>query len=138
MRSKDKTTLDAIRGVRTEIQKAKTAPDFDGDDGDAFQRHVIAAYVKTLRKSLETYEGLGDRGAEHATKLRAEIDCLSRWLPETLDAAATAALVDRAVAEIGSDPKLAGRITGAIMKEHRDAVDPTLVRKLVNERLGSA
>lgn len=138
MRSKDKVTLDAIRNVRTEIQKAKTSPDFDGDDGEAFHRRVIASYVKTLRKSLETYEELGDRGADHATKLRAEIDCLSRWLPRKLDEAATAALVDAAIAEVGTDPGMTGRIMGVIMKENRDVVDPALVKRLVDERLGSA
>lgn len=135
MRSKDRTTLDALRGARAEIQKAKTAPDFDGDDGDDFHRRVISSYVKSLSKSLETYEELGERGAEHASKLRAEIDCLSRWLPRKLDAEATAALVDEAVQRLGNDPKLSGRIIGEVMKGHRDDVDAAVVRVLVEERL---
>jgi uncharacterized protein YqeY len=138
MRSKDKAVLDAIRNVRTEAQKAKTAASFDGNDDDAFYTAVISTYVKTLSKSLETYEDLGARGAEQAAKLRTEIEYLSRWLPSKLDETATGALVDEAIAEVGSDPKMAGRIMGHIMKDHGQDVDPALVKRLVEERLSGA
>ena len=139
MRAKDRVTLDAVRNVKTELQRAATAEQAPDDpDSDAFVQGVIAAYVKKLRKALEQYEGLGDRGAEQADRLRAEIDVLGRWLPTVLDDDATAQLVDAAIAEVGAtDASQSGKVMGAVMKSHRDSVDPAVVKRLVAERLGT-
>lgn len=138
MRAKDRVTLDAVRNVKTELQRAATAENASGDSSDDdFVRGVIAAYVKKLRKALEQYDGLGERGAEQATKLRAEIDVLGHWLPQVLDEQATAELVDRAIAEVGAtDPSQSGKVMGAVMKTDRDRVDPAVVKRIVADRLG--
>lgn len=136
MRAKDKATLNAIRNARAELQKAIAAPGFDGDQGDAFCENVIAGYVKTLTKNLQTYEEIGERGAAHAAKLRTEIEYLSQWLPKKLDETETATLVDEAITQAAaSDPQQAGRVVGLIMKAHSANVDVTLVRRLVDARL---
>ncbi|MDX1448278.1 MAG: GatB/YqeY domain-containing protein [Acidimicrobiia bacterium] len=137
MRSKDVARRDVIRQIRSEVGVARSAPGFDRNEGDDFYRSVIASYVKKMQKSLAEYEGLGERGAAMADKLRFEIEYLSRWLPSKLDEAATTALVDRVIADLGvaGDPAAAGRVIGSIMKEHRDEVDGGLVNRLVKERL---
>lgn len=137
MREKDRAALDAIRNVRAEIQKAKTEPGYaGGDDDDTFVQSVIAAYCKKLEKAYDTYESAGDRGTENAAKLRAEIDYLSQWLPQKLDEAQTKEIVDAAIAEVGaSAPGDAGKVMGAVMKAHKDEVDPKLVRSLVDAAL---
>ncbi|HSJ27385.1 MAG TPA: GatB/YqeY domain-containing protein [Acidimicrobiia bacterium] len=138
MRAKDVARRDVIRQVRSEIGIAKTAPGFDGDEGDDFHRAVIASYVKKMQKSLAEYEGLGERGQAMADKLRFEVEYLSRWLPSKLGESATAELVDRTIGELGAegDPSASGRVIGAIMKAHRDDVDGALVNRIVRERLG--
>lgn len=138
MRQKDAARRDVIRQVRSEIGVARSAPGFGGDDGDEFHIAVIASYVKKMQKSLAEYEGLGERGAEMAAKLRFEVDYLGRWLPTKLDEDATAALVDEAISAAGvaGDPSAAGRLIGSIMKAHKDDVDGGLVNRLVRERLG--
>lgn len=137
MRAKDRVTLDAVRNVKSELQRAATADQAPDDtDDDAFVQGVIAAYVKKLRKALEQYDDLGDRGADQAARLRAEIGVLDRWLPTVLDDAATAALVDDAIAQVGAtDVSQSGKVMGAVMKTHRDSVDPAVVKRLVAERL---
>lgn len=139
MRAKDAARRDVIRQIRAEVGVARSAPGFDKDEGDDFYRAVIGSYVKKMQKSLAEYEGLGERGQEMAEKLRFEVDYLSRWLPSKLDDAATAELVDRTIGDLGvaGDPSAAGRVIGAIMKDHKDEVDGALVNRIVRERLGS-
>lgn len=137
MLTKDAARRDVIRQVRSELGVAKTAPGFDGDEGDEFHRKVIASYVKKMQKSLTEYEGLGERGAAMADKLRFEVEYLGRWLPTLMDEEATGRLVDEAIASLGvaGDPSAAGRVIGSIMKAHKDEVDGGLVNRLVRERL---
>lgn len=139
MRTKDAARRDVIRQIRAEVGVARSAPGFDHDEGDDFYRAVIGSYVKKMQKSLTEYEGLGERAAPMADKLRFEIEYLSRWLPSKLDEAETAALVERAIADlgVGGDPSAAGRVIGAIMKGHKDEVDGALVNRVVRERLGA-
>ena len=137
MRSQDAARRDVVRQIRSEIGVAKTAPGFDGNADDAFHQAVIASYVKKMQKSLAEYEGLGDRGAAMAEKLRFEVGYLSRWLPSKLGEAATRELVDRTIEELGvaGDPSAAGRVIGSVMAGHKDEVDGSLVNRLVRERL---
>jgi uncharacterized protein len=138
MLAKDAARRDVIRQVRSEISLARTAPGFDGDDGDEFHQRVIGSYVKKMLKSLVEYEGLGERGRPMAEKLRFEVEYLGRWLPSRLDEEATVALVERTITDlgVGGDPAAGGRVIGAIMKSHKDEVDGGLVNRLVRERLG--
>ncbi len=58
-------------------------------------------------------------------------------MPQKLDEAATRTLIEAKIAELGvaGDEKAAGRVTGMIMKEHKDDVDGALVNRLVREVL---
>jgi len=137
MKAKDKVTLNAIRSVQAEIATAKSAPGFKGETDDAFYTKTIATYVKRVSKSKAEYDAMGDRGAEQAGKLAFEIDYLAQYLPKVLDEAATRALVQATVAELGADADTpAGRVIGAVMRSGED-LDGTLVNRLVNEALDS-
>jgi uncharacterized protein YqeY len=137
MRAKDRATLNAIRSVQSEVATAKAAPGFTGEVDDEVWRATIATYVKRLRKSRDEYQAMGERGAEQAAVLAFEIDYLTQYLPRTLDEAATAALVDRTIAEIGANASTpAGQVIGAVMKSGED-VDGALVARLVNERMSA-
>ncbi|MBD3236936.1 MAG: hypothetical protein GF330_09550 [Candidatus Eisenbacteria bacterium] len=138
MRSKDQTALGVLRMVRTRLQEYARQNKISGEIPDAQVRAVIAAYVKQLRKSLPEFEKGGDAAAEHLTRLREEIAYLEPFLPQLLDEAATRALVEQAVAELGHPPpQRSGMVIGRIMKAHRGEVDPLLVRRLVEEALGA-
>lgn len=135
MRARDRGRLDVIRQINTEVSRAVTAPGFTGTADDALYRSVIASYFKKMAKALEEYEGYGERGAEGAAKLRAEVEYLKRWLPSGPSEAELEALVDAAIAELGAtDPKQAGRVVGHLMKSH-EGLDGSAVNRLVRERL---
>ncbi|MEN8113938.1 MAG: GatB/YqeY domain-containing protein [Actinomycetota bacterium] len=135
MKAGDRATLGVIRQIQSEVSVAKSAPGFKGDVDDGLYKTTIATYVKRMGKAKSEYEEMGERGSGHAEKLAFEIDYLSKYLPQKLDEEATRALVQRTVAELGAaDPKMTGRVIGAVMKSGEE-VDGGLVARLVNEAL---
>ena len=101
MRTHDRNRADVIRQIKTEVVKATTASGFTGGADDELYRKTIASYAKRMRKALVDYEGYGERAAETATKLRFEVEYLSRWLPTALSEEDVKALVDAAVENFG-------------------------------------
>ncbi|NNC91891.1 MAG: GatB/YqeY domain-containing protein [Acidimicrobiia bacterium] len=138
LRAGDRNRKDVIRAIETEVSRAKSEPGFEGDIDDDLYRTVIASYVKKMTKARGEYEAMGDRGEEMVAKLTYETEFLARWMPQTLDEAATRALVFEAITELSvDDPKQAGRVVGHIMQDHKGEVDGGLVNKLVRTALES-
>jgi uncharacterized protein len=136
MRSKNHDELGLLRMVKTEAQKAKTAPGFDGKADDAFWIDVIAKYVKQQQRAIGEFEKAGESAKETIEKLAFDIAYLSEFLPKKLGEAETRALVDEAIAAAqATDVKMVGKVMGLIMKQHRDQVDAALVKKLAEEAL---
>ena len=136
MRARDKATLNAIRSVQAEIATAKVAPGFSGEADDALYVKTIATYVKRIGKSRAEYEAMGERGVDQAAMLAFEIDYLDKYLPKTLDEAATRDLVAAAIADMGADENTpAGKVIGAVMRSG-ESLDGALVNRIVQEELG--
>ncbi len=138
MRAGDKARRDVIRQIETEVTMIRSAPGFQGEVTDDTYVGVISSYSKKMMKSVDEYRSLGERGASMADKLEWEVDYLARWLPKKLDESATRALIESAISELGvaDDPAAAGRVTGHLMKNHKDDLDGGLVNRLVREALG--
>ena len=137
MRERDRNRVDVIRQVNSEIERATTAPGFEGEADDELYRKTIAAYAKKMSKALTEYESYGERGADAAAKLRFEVDFLGRWLPQAASADEAAAIVAGVVQELGvTDIKAMGQVMGHIMKHHPE-LDGAVVNKLVREQLAS-
>ena len=135
MKAGDRRTLNVIRQIQSEVSVAKAAPGFDGDVNDALYLETIARYVKRMGKARDEYDSLGERGRDQAEKLTFEIEYLSAYVPQKLDEAATRALVDQTIAELGAtEPKQTGQVIGAVMRSGAE-VDGGLVARLVNEAL---
>lgn len=139
MRAKDRRRMDALRSVATEVSRARSEPGFTGDAGDDLHLRVIASYVKKMEKAKAEYDQLGERGAEQAAKLAFEVEYLSRWLPSTLSEAETREIVRAAIADVGAtDPAMAGRVIGVVMKSGREGLDGGTVNRIVREELGAS
>ena len=135
MKAGDRATLNVIRQVQSEVSVAKSAPGFEGEVDDALYMQTISTYVKRMAKAKGEYEELGERGRDQAEKLAFEIEYLSKYLPQKLGEDATRELVNKAIADLGAnDPKMTGRVIGAVMKSGED-VDGGLVARLVNDAL---
>src|SRR5688572_19975908 len=122
MKAKDQRTLNVVRMLSTKIMERRTASGFKGTVDDDLVRDVIAAYKKSLEKAREEFAAAGARGAEAITELDWEIAYCQQFLPAQMGPEAIADAVKTAIAEVGSDPKMAGRIVGAVMKKHKGQV----------------
>jgi hypothetical protein len=140
MRAKDKDRLACIRQVKAKLQEVQNAEGFKGDPknpDDTLWRDVIGAYVKMLKKSIGELEKAGGQGDALRVRYQAEVTYLERYLPQSMSEAETLAVVQKVVAELGVSGKSnAGKVMGAIMKDHKGAVDPAVVRRLVEQVLG--
>nr|MDJ0925611.1 GatB/YqeY domain-containing protein [Acidimicrobiia bacterium] len=95
------------------------------------------SYVKKMEKARKEFEAAGERGVDQAAKLAYEVEFLSRWLPQLAGEDETREIVKAAIAELGADdPKMAGRVTGHVMKSGA-GLDGGLVNRLVREELGA-
>lgn len=135
IKARDLRCANTIRMINTKVMERRTAKGFKGEVDDALFVDVIAAYKKTMEKARKEYEGLGDKGAEQIADLDFEIEFCQQFLPQPLGEDEVRAAVAAAVAEVGSDPKMKGRIVGAVMKAHKGRVEPAMVQRLVAEAL---
>ena len=133
MKSKEKTKLDAIRQVQTEVAKKKAEK---GEEAtDELVLGVISSYVKKMTKAVEEYQSLGERGVEMAEKIQFEIDFLSEWLPEQLSDKEVEIIIDEVLSELGEvDISQMGKIIGAVMSKS-EGIDGSVVSRLVKEKL---
>lgn len=137
MRVRDKPRINVIRQIETEVAVARSAPGFTGEVDDDLYLATITSYVKKMEKARQEFLSAGDRGAEQAEKLAYEVDYLKRWLPAVAGEDETRALVRAAIAELQvDDPKMAGRVTGHVMKNGA-GLDGSLVSQIVREELGA-
>lgn len=136
IKAKDLKTANLIRMINTEIMQRRTAKGFTGTVDDALVLDVIATYKKKMEKARVEYAAAGERGKEQLADIDFEIAWCAKLLPQQLSEAELRDAVGKAVAELpNKDPKMAGRVIGAIKKQFGDRADAQLVKKLAEELL---
>ena len=113
MRARQTERLSVLRMLKSALMNAAIekggGPQGKVDDADATA--VIRKQVKQRQDSIESFRKGGRE--EQAAKEQAEIELLNAYLPQPLDAAALAALVEEAIRETGATTKAQ---TGLVMK----------------------
>jgi uncharacterized protein YqeY len=138
MKAKDSKTANLIRMINTKIMERRTAKDFSGTVDDALILDVISTYKKSMEKARGDYVNAGDRGKEQLAEIDFEVEWCNKWLPKQLGEAELRDAVAKAVGELPQkDPKMAGRVIGAIKKQFGDRADAQLVKKIAEELLSS-
>merc|ERR1712048_266512 len=123
MREKKKDELLAIRGLLAALQtKAKE----DGKDSldDATAQTVLSKLTKQRQESIEMYEQAGKD--DMAAKEKTELALIREYLPTMADEATLRGWIADAVKEAcpdGPDPKLMGKVMGALMAAHKGEFD---------------
>jgi uncharacterized protein YqeY len=136
LKAKDLKTANLIRMINTKVMERRTAKGFTGTVDDALILDVISAYKKSMEKARTEFANAGERGKEQLAELDFEVEWCSKLLPQGLSEADLRAAVVKAVAELPQkDPKMAGRVVGAIKKEFGDRADAQLAKKLAEEEL---
>ncbi len=136
MKAKDAPTANLIRMINTKIMERRTAKDFKGTIDDALILDVIRTYKKNMEKARAEFAAVGERGKAQVEELDVELAWCTRMLPAGADEAELRAAIATAVAALpAKDPKLAGKIIGAIKKQYGDRADGGVVKRLVDEAL---
>ena len=138
MKAKDSKTANLIRMINTKIMERRTAKGFTGTVDDALILDVISTYKKSMEKARGDYVNAGDRGKEQLAEIDFEVDWCNKWLPKQMSEQELRDAVAKAVAELPQkDPKMAGRVIGAIKKQYGDRADAQLTKKLADELLAA-
>lgn len=138
IKSKDMKTANLIRMINTKIMERRTAKGFSGTVDDALILDVIGSYKKQMEKARQEFANAGDRGKEQVAEIDFEVAWCQKWLPQQVGEAELRDAVAKVVGELPQkDPKMAGRVIGAIKKQYGDRADAQLVKKLADELLSS-
>jgi uncharacterized protein YqeY len=136
LKAKDLKTANLIRMINTKIMERRTAKDFKGEVDDALVLDVIGAYKKQMEKAKVDFAAAGERGKEQLAELEFEVAWCAKWLPAQVGEAELREAVAKIVAELPQkDPKMAGRVIGAIKKQFGDRADAQLTKKIAEELL---
>ncbi|HEY1815696.1 MAG TPA: GatB/YqeY domain-containing protein [Kofleriaceae bacterium] len=137
LKAKDLKTANLIRMINTKIMERRTAKSFTGTVDDPLVLDVIATYKKQMEKARQEYVAAGERGKDQIADIDFELTWCAKWLPAGMSEAELRDAVAKAVAELPQkDPKMAGRVIGAIKKQFGDRADAQLTKKLADELLG--
>ncbi len=136
IKSRDMRTANLIRMINTKIMERRTAKGFSGTVDDALILDVIGTYKKSMEKAKAEFAAAGDRGKDQIADIDFEVEWCSKWLPQQVGEAELREAVGKVVAELPQkDPKMAGRVIGAIKKQYGDRADAQLVKKIAEELL---
>jgi len=136
IKARDLRVANIIRMISTKVMERRTAKGFTGEVDDALYTEVIASYKKSLEKAQEAFRAAGDKGANQVVELQFEIDYCAALLPAGMSEGEIRAAVRAAIASVGAaDPKLAGRVVGMVMKEHKGKVDAAVVKSIAEAEL---
>jgi uncharacterized protein YqeY len=139
MKAKDMKTANLVRMINTKIMERRTAKGFTGTVDDALILDVIGTYKKSMEKARQDFIAAGDRGKEQAEELAFEVEWCAKWLPQQMSEAELREAVAKIVGELpAKDPKMAGKVIGAVKKQFGDRADAQLTKKLADELLASS
>ena len=132
MRSGDQLARDTLRMVLSAMKYQRIEAQAELDEKSEIA--VLQSCVKSRKDSVEQYEKAGRE--DLASKERAEIQIVQRYLPQQLSEAETRSLVQRLIGELGITAKKdLGKLMKAVMAEHKDQVDGKLVQRFAGELL---
>ncbi len=124
----------ALSALSTAEVAGKQARELDDDE----VTKVLVSEAKKRREAAEAYAGAGRD--ELAAKERAEAEVLADYLPEQLDNAEIARLVEAAVEQTGAageGMKAMGRVMGALRPQVTGRADGAVVAAEVRRQLGA-
>ena len=123
LKNKDTETRRIMNNILSKLLEVEKSEGFQGWT-EALELDAVRAYIKSLHKALEHL-----KGTPVAEGYLREIAVLETFLPSKLNEEQTRVLVT----PYAASSKSLGQFVGAVMKEHREKVDPVLVRKIGTE-----
>ena len=131
----DKPTTTTLRGLKSVILDAeiKEGKRDSGLPEDAVTQ-LLVKQVKQRRESIDMYDQAGAK--DKADIERAEIECITKYLPEQMSEDEVKVLVDKAVEAAGEvSMQQMGQIIGQVKAKAGPSADGAVIARLVKERL---
>lgn len=121
-----------IRLILTSLKNEKIKLGHDLSDEECLR--IVAREAKQRRDSIAAYES-ADR-TDLADIEKAELVLIEAYLPQQMDEAAVASIIDTILTETGATTKAdMGQVMGLVMKRVAGAADGGLVSRLVASKL---
>jgi len=132
MKDKNKETLSVIRMIRSSIKNSEIDLRRPLEDDEILQ--VLSREVKQRKDSLQEFIKAGRQ--DLAESLEAEIDIISKYLPEQLTEEEIQEIVRQTIQELGASSKAdMGKVMGALMPKTKGRADGKLLNKYVQQFL---
>ena len=136
MKARDELRTTTLRSAIAAVKEARVAGESARELTDADVEALLRTQVKRRDEAAEAFRSGGR--AEQASRELAEKAVLEEYLPEGLDEAELARLVDETLAREGfTEPAQMGQAMKAVMGEVAGRADGKVVSAMVKERLGS-
>ncbi len=133
IKSGDTITADTLRMIKSDLsyEKAKKGEDLEEEK----IMEIISRAAKRRKESISEYTK-GNR-QDLADKEAAELKVVEKYLPEQMGEDEVVKAVESILASMGDvSKKDFGRIMGQLMKELKGKVDGSLVKSVLNRKLG--
>lgn len=135
MLARDKTRLEALRGVKKEFLEAKTAKGANGQLSDETATKIMVKMVKQRKESAQIYAE--NNRPELAENELAEAAVIEEYLPKQLSAEELEAELKTIIAETGATSmKEMGKVMGVASKRLAGRAEGKLINAKVKELLG--
>ncbi len=134
MKSKDSQALQALRSVKSEILLAQTASGAKEELTEEEELKVLQKLVKQRKDSAAIFAE--QNRADLAEPELAEAAVIAQFLPEQLDEAEVAKMVDEAIAQTGASSMAdMGKVMGIVNAKAAGRTDGKTVSTIVKARL---
>lgn len=132
LKARDEIRVSVLRFLLSAIHNQEIQKQQDLTDGEVIA--VIQKQVKERRESIEAFQKGGRE--DLMNKEEAELDILSKYLPQQLSEEEVKNLVTEVIKETGEgSPADFGRVMGAVMGRVKGRAGGSIVSKLVKEKL---
>ncbi len=133
MRARERERLAALRLVTAEIKRVEVDERIEVDDA-----RVLAILDKMIKQRLDSERQYRDANRPELADVEAfEIRLIREFMPEPLDAAAIAEMIEAAIAETGAeDMRAMGKVMGVLKPKIQGRADMAAVSAQVKQRLG--
>lgn len=135
MLARDKTRLEALRGIKKEFLEAKTAKGAGGVLTDEAATKILVKMAKQRKESAAIYSE--NNRPELAENELAEAKVIEEYLPKQLTPEELETELKKIIADVGAEsPKDMGKVMGVASKALAGRAEGRLISSKVNELLG--
>lgn len=133
MKARDKTSLDVIRGLKSQLTNKKIELGHDLSDQEASE--VVLRELKQQKESLVEFEKGGRE--DLAEDQKAKIAITEKYAPKQMSAEEVKKVVEQTAKDLNaSAPSDFGKVMGAVMPKLKGQADGNVVKQTVKELLG--